>query len=103
MRDDLVQVSPSDGGVVTRVESVLRTDLARQVRYTRSTYEVIDAQGRLVTKRFVEWPYRYTYRFEAEHLLERAGFHVEAVYGGYEREPFTSDSTTMLFVARCEA
>ena len=37
----------------------------------------------MVAKRFVEWPYRWTHRFEAEHLLERAGFAIEAVYGGY--------------------
>ncbi len=34
-----------------------------------------------MTKRYVEWPFRYTYRFEAEHLLERTGFEVEAVHG----------------------
>jgi hypothetical protein len=54
----------------------------------------------VIEKRFVEWPYRWTYRFEAEHLLERAGFEVEAVYGGYQREPFVSESATMLFLAR---
>jgi hypothetical protein len=61
---------------------------------------VIDDSGLLRTKRFVEWPYRWTYRFEAEHLLERAGFNVEAVYGGYQREPFTSSSAAMVFVGR---
>jgi hypothetical protein len=39
------------------------------------------------------------HRFEAEHLLHRAGFTVEAVYGGYHREPFTSDSAAMVFLA----
>jgi hypothetical protein len=53
-----------------------------------------------VAKRFVEWPYRWTHRFEVEHLLARAGFAVEAVYGGYQREPFTSSSATMLFLGR---
>lgn len=101
MRDDLVQTSSAAHGVtISRVESVVSTDLARQVRTIRSAYEVIDAQGRLVAKRFVEWPYRFIYRFEAEHLLERAGFEIEAVYGGYGREPFGSESATMLFLAR---
>jgi hypothetical protein len=76
------------------------TDLARQVRVIRSAYEVIDDRGAVVTKRFVEWPYRWTHRFEAEHLLERAGFMVEGLYGGYQREPFTSDSPAMVFLAR---
>jgi SAM-dependent methyltransferase len=100
LRDDLVHFSPVHQATIWRVESVVGTDLARQVRTIRSTYEVIDAQGRPVAKRFIEWPYRFTYRFEAEHLLERAGLVIEAVYGGYQREPLESDSTTMLFLAR---
>ena len=101
LRDDLVQRGHGDGRLtVQRVESVVSADLARQTRVIRSTYEVVDTRGAVVEKRFVEWPYRWTYRFEAEHLLERAGFAIEALYGGYRRERFTSDSGTMLFLAR---
>jgi SAM-dependent methyltransferase len=100
LRQDLVQRSEETGVVVSRVESVVRTDLARQVRVIRSTYEVIGTDGKLINKRLVEWPYRYTYRFEAEHMLERTGFEVESMYGGYAREPFTTDSMVMLFLAR---
>jgi hypothetical protein len=60
---------------------------------------VINDGGAVMEKRFVEWPYRWMHRFEAEHLLARAGFKTDAVFGGYAREPFTSASTTMLFVA----
>jgi SAM-dependent methyltransferase len=100
MWDDLLQRVPGRGFTLSRVESVVSTDLARQVRVIRSIYELIDDRGAVIEKRFVEWPYRWTYRFEAEHLLERAGFEVEAVYGGYQREPFVSESATMLFLAR---
>jgi SAM-dependent methyltransferase len=100
MRDDLLQRVPERGFTLSRVESVVSTDLARQVRVIRSAYEVIDDRGAVVTKRFVEWPYRWTYRFEAEHLLERAGFIVEGLYGGYQREAFTSSSPAMVFLAR---
>ncbi len=100
MRDDLLQRVPDRGFTLSRVESVVSTDLARQVRVIRSAYEIIDDHGSVVAKRFVEWPYRWTYRFEAEHLFERAGFTVEAVYGGYQREPFTSTSAAMVFLAR---
>lgn len=101
LRDDLMQHGHGDGHlIVQRIESVVSADLARQIRVIRSTYEVVDTHGAVVEKRFVEWPYRWTHRFEAEHLLERAGFAVEALYGGYRREPFTSESRTMLFVAR---
>jgi SAM-dependent methyltransferase len=100
LRDDLLQHSDERGVTVSRIESVVSTDLARQIRVIRSMYEIVEDHTGAVTKRFVEWPFRYTYRFEAEYLLERAGFTVEAVYGSYTREPFTSDSRMMLFLAR---
>jgi SAM-dependent methyltransferase len=100
IRDDLLQRVPDRGFTLSRVESVVSTDLSRQVRVIRSAYEVIDDTGAVVTKRFVEWPYRWTYRFEAEHLLERAGFVIEGLYGGYQGEPFTSSSAAMVFFAR---
>jgi SAM-dependent methyltransferase len=100
VRDDLLERSPERGFTLSRVESVVSTDLSRQVRVIRSAYEVIDDHGVIVAKRFVEWPYRWTHRFEAEHLLARAGFVVEAVYGGYQREPLTSQSPSMIFLAR---
>jgi len=98
--NDVLQRSAEHNITISRVECVLSTDLSRQVRTIRSAYEVIDDQGAVLSKRFVEWEYRYTFRFEAEHLLERAGFEIEALYGGYQREPFTSASPSMLFLAR---
>ena len=99
LRHDLLEEQP-DGTVVVRTEAVVGTDLAAQIREIRSIYEVIDPQGGVVTKRIVEWPFRWVHRFEAELLLERADFDVEAVHGGYHGEPFTSESRVMLFLAR---
>jgi SAM-dependent methyltransferase len=99
LRNDLTHDVTEHGVVVSRTETAVSTDLAAQVRVIRSAYEIITHDG-AVTKRIVEWPFRYVYRFEAELLLERAGFTVEQVYGGYNREPFTSDSAVMLFVTR---
>lgn len=98
LHQDLAQHVPERGVTVVRTETVVQTDRAAQVRLIRSAYELIAADGSL-TKYLVEWPYRYVFRFEAEHLLERAGFEIEALYGGYRREPFTSESPTQLFVA----
>jgi SAM-dependent methyltransferase len=100
MRDDLLHHVADQGITLSRIESVVSTDLARQVRVIRSVYETVDDTGRVLDKRFVEWPYRWVHRFEAEHLLHRVGFQVEAVYGGYRREPFTSESVAMVFLAR---
>jgi SAM-dependent methyltransferase len=99
LRQDLVQHVQGEEYTVARTEAVVSIDLASQVRIIRSAYDVVANDG-TVTKRFVEWPYRFTYRFEAEHLLERAGFEIDALFGGYQKEPFTSDSRLMLFLAR---
>ncbi len=100
MHDDLLQHVAERGFTLSRVESVVSTDLARQVRVIRSIYEMVEDSGKVLDKRFVEWPYRWVHRFEAEHLLYRAGFEVEGVYGGYQREAFTPESSAMVFVAR---
>ena len=99
LRQDLVHSVADQGITVARTETMVSTDLAAQVRVIRSAYEVVAADGSL-TKRFVEWPLRFTYRFEAEHLLERAGFAIEGVYGGYGREPYTADAPILLLLAR---
>src|SRR5262249_20220510 len=85
LRQDLFEHVPDLGLTIARTETVVSTDLAAQVRVIRSMYEKIGDDG-TVTKRMVEWAYRFVYRFEAEHLLERAGFQVESVWGGYNGE-----------------
>lgn len=40
--------------------------------------------------------------FEMEHLLARAGFAVEAVYGDFFRQEFRDDSSEMIWVARSQ-
>lgn len=102
VRQDLAAHDPELDITLVRTETAVSTDLAAQVRVIRSAYEIVARDGS-VTKRLVEWPYRYLFRFEAEHLLERAGFIIESVHGGYAREPLTSDSPTMLFLARRSA
>ena len=42
---------------------------------------------------------RYFFRYEAEHLLTRAGFEVTALYGSFDRSAFTDDSPEMIFTA----
>lgn len=42
---------------------------------------------------------RWVYRFEMEHLLERAGFEIVEVYGDYERSALMDDSPRMVWVA----
>lgn len=43
---------------------------------------------------------RYVYRYEMEHLLARAGFAVDALYGDFEGARFREESTEMVWIAR---
>lgn len=43
---------------------------------------------------------RLVYRYEMEHLLHRAGFEVEAVYGGFDRRPLGEADREMIWIAR---
>lgn len=98
VHQDVAAYSPELQATVIRTETTVSTDRARQVRAIRSAYEIIADDGE-VRKHAVDWQYRYLHRFEAELLLERAGFVVEAVRGGYTGEPFESESPLMLFLA----
>jgi hypothetical protein len=40
------------------------------------------------------------FRTETEHLLARAGFEVEALYGDFERRALADDSPEMVWIAR---
>jgi SAM-dependent methyltransferase len=57
-----------------------------------------DGRRERIVERF---PMRHLFRYEAEHLLVRAGFEVEALYSDYGRSPFgTHDPGELIFVAR---
>ena len=43
---------------------------------------------------------RYFYRYEMEHLLARAGFEVEAMYGDFYKNVYKATSADMIWVAR---
>jgi len=77
-------------------------DHSLQMCYYTLVYDVIDADG-IVRRSTVQMPLRYTFRFEAELLLEIAGFAVEQVFGSYQLDGYDSDSERMIFVAQVPA
>jgi SAM-dependent methyltransferase len=78
-----------DGRRVTRRYRITARDFAAQVNHVEMLYEIIHPDGR--EERLVHaFSMRWLYRFEAEHLLARAGYRVEQVYSGYDRSPFGS-------------
>lgn len=88
-----------DGRQVQRSFRIVAQDRFAQVNDVDLIFDVTTA-GR--TERHVQSVrMRYLFRFEAEHLLARAGFAVEHLYAGYDRAPYGSAYPgELIFVAR---
>ncbi len=89
-----------DGRRVIRRHKRVACDRARQVNDVELIYDITHPDGR--TERLVHaFPFRYLFRFEAEHLLARAGFEVVHLYADYDKSPYGSKYPgELLFVAR---
>lgn len=94
------EFSMPDGRRVTRRFRIAARDRANQVNHVELIYEVTHPDGR-AERRVHAFAMRYLFRFEAEHLLARAGFGVERLYSGYDKSPFGSSYPgELIFVAR---
>jgi ubiquinone/menaquinone biosynthesis C-methylase UbiE len=74
---------------------------ATQTAITQTVWEEIGADGEVVN-RWETQPIRIhcVFRFEIEHLLARARFAIEAVYGDFFRQELGDESSEMIWVAR---
>jgi SAM-dependent methyltransferase len=89
-----------DGRRVTRRHRTVAEDRFNQVNRYELVYYVTHPDGR--EERLVHgFSLRYLFRFEAEHLLARAGFEVERLYSGYDKREYGSHYPgELVFVAR---
>ena len=78
-----------DGRKVVRRQKILSRDLLRQVQQVQMIYDITHPDGR-EERKVHEFPMRYLFRYEAEHLLERVGFRLEVVYADYDQSPYGS-------------
>ena len=62
--------------------------------------EELDDEETVVSCTYRTLKLRYTYRFEMEHLLARAGFKIEALHGDFFGSAFDDSSSEMVWVAR---
>lgn len=89
-----------DGRKVLQRLRILARDFFKQTQDVELSYCVSYPDGheeRLVSR----FTMRYLFRYEAEHLLVRAGYEVEDVYADYDRSPFGSKYPgELIFVAR---
>jgi SAM-dependent methyltransferase len=80
--------------------SVSRYDAASQLLSMRLFYELYGREGELENKLAHDLAIRLVGRGELELMLRLAGFEVEAIYGGFEGEPFTAGSDHLIVLAR---
>jgi SAM-dependent methyltransferase len=77
------------------VETVAARDSANQKLAVET---VISYEGRAAVH--VTWELRFSHRFELELQLEKSGFEIVAVWGGYDRQPFTDAAARLIVIAR---
>ncbi|CAN5150852.1 class I SAM-dependent methyltransferase [soil metagenome] len=80
--------------------SISRYDAATQILAMKLFYEMYGPEGRLESKQMHELAIRVAGRGELEMMLRLAGFEVEAIYGGFEGEPFSAGSDHLIALAR---
>ena len=98
LRHDLARDLP-DSGRLDRF-SLSRYDAATHLMEMRLFYEVSDASGAQKSSRAHDLTIRLTNRDELLLMLRLAGFDVEAVYGGFDAEPFAAGSDHLIVLAR---
>jgi len=93
------EFSLPDGRKVIRRHKVVSRDVPNQINYVELIYYVSHPDGR--KERLVQaFPMRFLFRFEAEHLLARAGFEVEQLYADYDKSLYGSKYPgELIFVA----
>ena len=96
---DEPEITMPDGRRVLRRARITARDYFNQVQDAELIYYVRHPDGR--QERLVHaFPMRYLFRFEAEHLLARCGFEVEALYADYDCSPYGSKYPgELIFVA----
>jgi SAM-dependent methyltransferase len=98
LRHDLSRDLP-DGGRLDRF-SLSRYDATTRLMEMRLFYELYDASGAHRSSRPHDLAIRITDRDELLPMLRLAGFDVEAVYGGFDAQPFTPESDHLIALAR---
>ena len=78
-------------------------DTTRQWLDGHFVFDEYDATGAVVSTRRVSLRLRWVYQYEMQHLFERAGFAIEALYGDFARNPFKAGGEQVWIARRVGA
>ena len=77
-----------NGHSVLRWDRMVKIDIAKQINRSEIEYEEFDAEGNFVRDKLIPIYTRFTFRWELQLLLERAGFEVLDVYRDFDKNLF---------------
>ena len=81
------------------VSDTRRYDPQEQTLEEHRFFEEVDDEGRVISKTTTPLHLRYVHRYEMQYLLELCGYEIEALYGDFQRGPF-SHGNEQVWVAR---
>ena len=96
--EDTPEHTLADGRRLRRTYRLTAKHIAAQTNDAELIYYIQGTDGN--TTRIVHaFPLRYYFRFELEHLLVRAGFQVQRLFGTFDKSLFTDSSPEMIVIA----
>lgn len=96
---EMVTYETARGTTVTRLDGQTHDRMAQRVDVTMRWVER-DAGGRVVADQRDGYSVRYTFRYELEHLLARAGFTDVRLYGDFDERPLGEAPRQLIVAAR---
>ena len=76
-------------------------DVFHQLIFAKILMEKISSTGESLKRLYLDYKLRYIHIWEMIHLLDRSGFKVLNVFGNFNEDPLSEDSSMMIFeVAR---
>jgi SAM-dependent methyltransferase len=91
-----------NGHTLKRWDRFVRNDPLLQIQHSELRFDEYDAAGALVRSRTLPLTTRYTFRYELQLLLERAGFEWVDVFRDYDRNPFDGTGEIIAVARRPE-
>lgn len=97
-KEDFPEMEIPDGRTMRRNWRFAGYHPSEQYNECELIYYITDKDGN--TERLVhDFPFRYFFRYEVEHLLARCGLKIKALYGNFDKSPLVDESPEMIFVA----
>lgn len=90
---------PDTGDTIIQASSSW-VDSDAQYRHITWLFDVSPQSGGPISRTIVETDYHYLFPHELEIVLVGAGFRLEALFGGYDKEPFSEESARLIALAR---